>query len=297
MENLLILYYIVAIALGMFSLGCFFTIQKNNKNEIIRSFLACYGLFCMFILTTAAQTYLDLTEQQNGILRLIVFALQFLSIFSFLLILTFLINKIHLVPFIKRANIILSVLTAAVWIFTLLRDSGVHPFFSLPYLNVIDDELVYIVVILYNAGIYYFYRKNVENLKLYKVLRVTFLIVLLCVPGFILDEYLSAQGSSLLFTPFFFMVISIFSLVSFFKYHESTQNEKYEITDGLKEKMGITERETDVVKLLLKGYSYQKIADELVISLSTVRAHVSSIYRKAGINSRFELYNKIQRPD
>ena len=297
MDNLLILYYFVALALGMFSLGCFFAIQKNNKNEIIRIFMACYGAFYLFILATAAQTYLDLTDQQSRTLRLIVFGWQFLSIFVFLLILTFLINKIHLVPFIRKASVLLAVLAAVIWLFCLLRDANVNAFFSSPYLNIVDDELFYLVVLLYNAFIYLFYRRNIENLKLYRIFRKTFFLVLLCVPGFVLDEFLSAQGSVLLFTPAFFLLISVFSLISFFKYHESTQSEKYDITEGLREKMGITERETDVVRLLLKGYSYQKIADELVISLSTVRAHVSSIYRKAGINSRFELYNKIQKPD
>lgn len=297
MDKIMVLYYFVALAFGMFSVGCFFTIQKSNKNEIIRIFLACYGLFYLFILAVAAQSFLNLTKQEGEGLRLIVTGCQFMSIFLSLLILTFLIGKIHLVPFIRTATIVLLILAAGVWAFLMLRDTGVHKFFDSPVLQWIDDELVYLVVVIYNGFIYYFYRKNIENLKLYRVLRATFLIVLLCVPGFILDEFLSARGSVILFTPFFFILISVFSLVSFFRYHESTQSEVYDITEGLREKMGFTEREIDVVKLLLKGYSYQKIADELVISLSTVRAHVSSIYRKADINSRFELYNKIQNPE
>lgn len=297
MENLSLLYYFVTLALGVFSLGCFFAIQKNNKNEIIKIFLPCYGLFCLFILATAVQTYLDLTDEQSGNIRLIIFACQFFSIFLSLLILTFLINKIHLVPFIRRANIVLSILAMAIWSFCVLREAGVKPLFSSPYLIIIDDEIFYFVIIIYNACIYYLYRKNIENIKLYRILRLTFFIVLLCVPGFILDEFLSAQGSIMLFTPFFFIWISIFSLVSFFKYNESIQSEKYTITADFSKKIGITEREVDVVKLLLKGYSYQKIADELVISISTVRAHVTSIYRKAGINSRFELYNIIHKSD
>lgn len=298
MENLLILYYLIAFVVGVFCLGCIFAIHKNNKNEIIKIFLFCYGFFCLFILATIIKSYLDLTMiNQSNTLRLVIFALQFFGIFFSLLILTFLLSKIHLVPFTRKANRILLLFTVAIWSFCILREAGLHKLFSLSYLNLIDDELYFVVVIIYNACICYFYRKNIKNLKLYKNLRITFLIFLLNVPGFIMEELLSPKGSRLLFTPFFFILISIFSLYSFFKYHESMQSEKYDITENLRKKIGITEREIDVAKLLLKGYSYQKIADELVISISTVRAHVTSIYKKAGINSRYELYNIIHRID
>lgn len=299
MENLLILYYFIALALGLFSLGCFFTIHRYNKNEIIKTFLLCYGLFCLFILATSIRTYLDLmTTHPSNILRLLVSSAQFFGIFFSLLILTFLINKIHLVPFTRKANRVLSIFTVVIWSFILLRDTGVHKLFSMSYLDIIDDELFYVVIIIYNAFIYYLYRKNLDNLKLYKILRMTFFFVLLYVPGFIIDEFLSSKGiRMLLFTPFFFLLISIFSLHSFFKYHESIQSEKYDINEELRNQIGITVRELEVAKLLLKGYSYQKIADELIISISTVRAHVTSIYKKAGINSRYELYNIIHKTE
>jgi DNA-binding CsgD family transcriptional regulator len=48
----------------------------------------------------------------------------------------------------------------------------------------------------------------------------------------------------------------------------------------------LSQREIEVLRLLASGHSNQQIADELVISLNTVRRHVSNIYDKTGAANR-----------
>lgn len=48
----------------------------------------------------------------------------------------------------------------------------------------------------------------------------------------------------------------------------------------------LTERELEILCLLARGLNNQKIADELVISLKTVKAHVSNIFLKLNVSSR-----------
>jgi NarL family two-component system response regulator LiaR len=50
----------------------------------------------------------------------------------------------------------------------------------------------------------------------------------------------------------------------------------------------LTEREKEVLNLVVQGQSNQKIADALVISVATVKAHVSSILSKLQVSSRAE---------
>lgn len=51
----------------------------------------------------------------------------------------------------------------------------------------------------------------------------------------------------------------------------------------------LTERESEIANLLLKGKTYKMIAGELNISENTVKTHVKNIYSKVGVQSRSEL--------
>ncbi len=50
----------------------------------------------------------------------------------------------------------------------------------------------------------------------------------------------------------------------------------------------LTEREIEVLNLLLEGFSNQQIAAELRVSEKTVEKHLTSIYKKAKVSSRSE---------
>ena len=57
--------------------------------------------------------------------------------------------------------------------------------------------------------------------------------------------------------------------------------------------VGLTPRETDVMTLMARGYSYQKIAGELGVSVGTVQNHIKHIYRKANVHTRQELIDLV----
>lgn len=50
----------------------------------------------------------------------------------------------------------------------------------------------------------------------------------------------------------------------------------------------LTERERQVLALVAEGKSNKEIARALTISVSTVKAHVSSVIHKLGVESRLE---------
>lgn len=54
----------------------------------------------------------------------------------------------------------------------------------------------------------------------------------------------------------------------------------------------LTEQEQNIVNLITSGKTNVKIAEELFISISTVKTHVNNIYRKLGISSRDELKDR-----
>lgn len=59
----------------------------------------------------------------------------------------------------------------------------------------------------------------------------------------------------------------------------------------------LTERELEVQSLLERGFSNQKIAHQLNISVSTVKAHITSLLSKLNAKSRFELVTRRSKSD
>lgn len=55
------------------------------------------------------------------------------------------------------------------------------------------------------------------------------------------------------------------------------------------ERYGFTAREADIAARVIKGYTNEEIADELCISVNTLKKHLQHIYRKANITSRVKL--------
>lgn len=78
--------------------------------------------------------------------------------------------------------------------------------------------------------------------------------------------------------------------------HEGTSTLAPEAADALvhaisspaEERAGLTRREQQVLELMAEGLTNAEIAEQLVVSLSTVKTHVSSIIAKLGASTRTE---------
>lgn len=70
-------------------------------------------------------------------------------------------------------------------------------------------------------------------------------------------------------------------------------NHFHQISKPATEVSQLTSREQEILKLLAKGYLYKEIADQLSISMSTVRTHVSAVYDKLHVHSRTEAAMKL----
>ncbi|MGV8084052.1 MAG: helix-turn-helix transcriptional regulator [Coriobacteriia bacterium] len=72
------------------------------------------------------------------------------------------------------------------------------------------------------------------------------------------------------------------------------QNESWvQDCDALAAAYGLSRREHEILDYLSRGYNSPYIAKALVISESTVRSHIKSIYQKTGVSSRMNLLETI----
>jgi DNA-binding NarL/FixJ family response regulator len=92
-------------------------------------------------------------------------------------------------------------------------------------------------------------------------------------------EYIqeAASGGAPMTSSIATQVLKMFSQVNVDK-----RNEDYNLSD----------REKQVLQLLVDGYSYKMIAAEMFIAIDTVRSHIKKIYEKLHVNSKSEAVAK-----
>jgi DNA-binding CsgD family transcriptional regulator len=102
------------------------------------------------------------------------------------------------------------------------------------------------------------------------------------------------------FLPLFYFIwnfLSIYYAAQFFfskPSYELFSQEEVPITETFLKKYNISHREQEIISLLLKKYSYLRIAEECFISLGTVKNHVHNVYQKIGIKDKNQLRNLIK---
>ncbi|MBT8234525.1 MAG: response regulator transcription factor [Saprospiraceae bacterium] len=58
------------------------------------------------------------------------------------------------------------------------------------------------------------------------------------------------------------------------------------------EHLNLTNREYEILQLIVQGHSNADIAKQLFLSLSTIKTHVSNLYSKMNVKSRFQAISK-----
>ncbi len=68
------------------------------------------------------------------------------------------------------------------------------------------------------------------------------------------------------------------------EYFQHQQKKNNELNNS-----NLTEREKEILQLLIKGNSYKEIASKIFISIETLNSHIKNIYRKLNVHSRSEI--------
>ena len=54
------------------------------------------------------------------------------------------------------------------------------------------------------------------------------------------------------------------------------------------DKYNLTERELEVLSLLIQGYSNEVMSEKLIVSIHTVKSHIESIYQKLSVHNKVQ---------
>ncbi|MCK5672900.1 MAG: helix-turn-helix transcriptional regulator [Spirochaetales bacterium] len=93
---------------------------------------------------------------------------------------------------------------------------------------------------------------------------------------------------------FYCLLFNILCVANTFKYlFIPVKRDLKDIPDQYVLQYNITNREKEIIELLLKGYSNKQIGKTLFISAKTVKNHIYSIYQKNQVQNRIQLANSI----
>jgi DNA-binding CsgD family transcriptional regulator len=93
------------------------------------------------------------------------------------------------------------------------------------------------------------------------------------------------------FSPLFFFLVNVVNVVVCVRYLLEPKDEAPAARPT--SDFALSDRESEIVPLIIEGLSNDDIASRLFISRHTVKNHVTSIFRKAGVTNRFELLKRI----
>ena len=97
-----------------------------------------------------------------------------------------------------------------------------------------------------------------------------------------------------LFSSIPFALYGIFLINYFLRYPISTSIGMDDLSEEFLSQYGITDREHEIILKVVQGKSNADIASELFISLATVKTHLHNIYKKIGVDSRYDLLAKLR---
>lgn len=91
-----------------------------------------------------------------------------------------------------------------------------------------------------------------------------------------------------------YALYGIFLISYFLHYYLPAPMAPDDLSEAFLSKYGITGREHEIILKVMQGKSNADIAGELVISLATVKTHLHNIYRKIGVESRYDLLARVR---
>jgi len=302
MIHLVVFWYVFVVLTGIICLTIALFLYLKIRNKLLFNFLIYFSAFTVFVFSyLVVLTYINVNLAQINfyillsVLVVISFSYSFL-IFSILHFAHFLVyEKSDIKRYIFEILIGITSLIGMTSTFNIVWSE--ERIYILNNFAVSFTIVLFFLVLGYSLIIKLLHIKNIEYERK-SILKKTIIMNIIFFPGFALDFYLMQTGYYSLFIAIFYFCSSLLFLNYFIKKHNADLTTIKSIDDqqvfsNYLMQAGISKREKEIVVLILKGYSNRKIANQLFISLSTVKTHIRNIFQKLNVESRFEIVTKM----
>jgi len=301
----------ITIIIGIVLVVSFFPVvlglikSKRKNGKMLRLILAALvsfnsiWYFVLFIGFARSNLRIELNSGMAVIVIqiTIMFFIRFIFLLSFLRLFRFLMDLKWAKGFLTALKIS-GMAFAGIMVLGLLEFLVLDSYTLSENLILYTDILIFFIVIV--CCIYILCQVNTlysrENQKAVKILMIIFIIPVILgflkwLAGGIAEENTLSERLSI---PVLVFLLNISASIWLLIYGNKIATikvlkKRLILAIDLIEKYKISKRETEVIQLICEGYTNRQIADELFISVETVKDHNSRIFLKTEVNNRTQL--------
>jgi DNA-binding CsgD family transcriptional regulator len=306
MEDIQIAYYLLVILIGFAALSMAAFWAFKTREADLRNFCIVYALFTLVLLILVLKKYLFLNVENysarswyfiSGVLQLVDFAVIVAAIhfllevyqirsrrgiaFAFLVVMLICYGLIF-----SPIGAVLEAETSTIRLGTGYQVTSIVYFVSFTFLLALGYGLIrrvwgtakrdFMIGFLVFATVGY-----LETLSSLPVaLRTTIAT--------------RSEDNGFLFSSIPYAMYGIFLINYFLHYYLPVPMALDDLSAAFLSRYGITDREREIILKVIQGKSNADIASELFISLATVKTHLHNIYKKIGVESRYDLVAKVR---
>jgi DNA-binding CsgD family transcriptional regulator len=316
-NHIYLLYMIITFCTGMifYVPSLLWFLRQRDKFKYYKNykyFFHSFTAFTVLIFSNSIYYYIiyNIPGAGNYILIFLIVT-ELISIHLFLLFLPVFMHNFFSVKLKKVLNIIfisMSILSLTIFLILFLRyyvvdiDNSIkEKIISYPITSIYNTIFAFIVFYFLIVSIFYLKKLN-DNL-LQKMVISYFVLILFIFFGVLIlllfqsETYIfNSINIKVYFLPACYLLWSIFAsyfCVKYFLFDSGISAQQEFSLEKFVKEYELTDRETEIVQLLIRGCGNTEICDELSISLPTVKSHISNIFKKAGCGSRSELLSII----
>jgi len=292
MKDITLLYCIISLFAGVSSISISCFIYNSNKKKSLKFFIALNLSFFAIQNSIALVLYSKYVILVNPFIPFLYKFLDFVGTsFSSLFGLLFINYLFGLEITNRKKKIFLSIFAFH------LIGIAIYYLFETHYIFKFVIRASILGVIVYELYVGLKNYNQVVNKDLKQAIKSFILITIVFLPFIILESYKpyiqlikNIELLKITALPSYFLIINIFNLIFALKYFNTPPfiaNNK--LTDYFKQNYEITEKQSEIIELIIEGVTYKQIAEKLFISPKTVDNHVQNIYKKLNVNSKMQL--------
>jgi DNA-binding CsgD family transcriptional regulator len=291
-------FYLLALLAGTVSMSQTFMVWQRHRKQVIRK----YGYFLLslylILLGFLVEMYASIASLEGSAeARSIVWILQAAGGVLFIAASPSFYHSLVDLALTKGKRIVFFTIDALVCI-AALSTIGLPGFTP----ATIFLSGVLFAMIVYGLVFIAAHLRRVGELSLRRALTVFVVLTVCFFPLMLIDAamsflpFLSVFGFlQNLAQPLYFLVLNCLTIAFGLRYmNRPAYAEKEKLTDHFVSTFEITEREREIVGLLLTGAGTKEIGAKLFISAKTADNHVTNIYRKLGVSSRVQMFQLIR---